>query len=102
MEAMSSTFAGEKARGGVSNATPRVARRRKLFYLLDSLNVGGTETQAVELACRLDPAVYDVTLGCLQARGPLLEKLQRTSVHLEEFHPKGGVDSVRGMYQLFR
>jgi L-malate glycosyltransferase len=76
--------------------------QRKLFYLLDSLNVGGTETQAVELACRLDPAVYDVTLGCLQARGPLLEKLQRTSVHLEEFHPKGGVDSVRGMYQLFR
>ena len=26
---------------------------RKVFYLVDSLNVGGTETQAVELARRI-------------------------------------------------
>ena len=30
--------------------------RRKVFYLLDSLEVGGTETQAVELAAIYDPA----------------------------------------------
>ena len=76
--------------------------RRKVFYLLDSLNVGGTETQAVELARRLDPAHYDVTLGCLLAKGPLLEKLQGTAVQVEEFHPKGGIDSAGGVYQLLR
>ena len=27
--------------------------RRKVFYFLDSLEVGGTETQAVELALRM-------------------------------------------------
>ena len=27
--------------------------RRKVFYLVDSLNIGGTETQAVELALRI-------------------------------------------------
>lgn len=76
--------------------------RRKVFYLLDSLNVGGTETQAVELARRLDPAAYDVTLGCLRARGPLLEKLQGSAVSVAEFYPKGGLDSIHGVYQLLR
>jgi glycosyltransferase involved in cell wall biosynthesis len=76
--------------------------RRKVFYLLDSLNVGGTETQAVELARRLDPTKYDVTLGCLRARGPLLEKLRGSSVSVAEFYPEGGLDSPRGIYQLLR
>lgn len=78
------------------------ASRRKVFFLLDSLNVGGTETQAVELARRLDPARYDITLGCLRARGPLLEKLTGAAVDLREFHPKGGFDSPGGIYQMLR
>ena len=77
-------------------------RRRKVFYLLDSLNVGGTEVQAVELATRLNPERYDVTLGCLRARGPLLDRLQGTSVAIREFYPQGGFDSPRGMYQMLR
>ena len=76
--------------------------RRRIFFLLDSLNVGGTETQAVELARRLDPADYEVTLGCLRARGPLLERLQNSAVSLREFHPNGGMDSPGGIYQLLR
>ncbi len=76
--------------------------RRKVFYLLDSLNVGGTEVQAVELATRLDPESYDVTLGCLRARGPLLDRLQGSSVAVCEFYPKGGFDSLNGIYQMFR
>ena len=76
------------------------SRRRKVFFLLDSLNVGGTETQAVELATRLDPARYDVTLGCLRARGPLLERLTGSAVDLREFYPKGGFDSPGGIYQM--
>ena len=85
-----------------SAVTPSLPRRRKVFFLLDSLNVGGTETQAVELAIRLDSERYDVTLGCLRARGPLLEKLAGTTVSVREFYPKGGFDSVHGMYQMFR
>jgi len=78
------------------------AARRKVFFLLDSLNVGGTETQAVELATRLNPERYDVTLGCLRARGPLLEKLAGTAVSVREFYPKGGMDSIQGIYQMLR
>jgi len=87
---------------GEGNSRSRAINRRKVFYLLDSLNVGGTEVQAVELATRLNPEHYEVTLGCLRARGPLLEKLQRSSVAVREFYPQGGFDSVHGIYQMFR
>jgi len=76
--------------------------QRKVFYLLDSLNVGGTETQAVEHARRIPAAGYQVTLGCLRAQGPLLQRLAETPVVLQEFHPNGGIDSPAGVYQLLR
>jgi glycosyltransferase involved in cell wall biosynthesis len=76
--------------------------RRKVFYLLDSLNVGGTETQAVELALRIPRVGYDVTLGCLRAQGPLLTRLQGTPVVVREFHPGDGIDSPTGLLQLLR
>jgi len=76
--------------------------RRKVFYFLDSLEVGGTETQAVELALRMSASAYDVTLGCLRVKGPLLEKLKGSGVATREFHPAGGLDSPRGLYQLAR
>lgn len=76
--------------------------RRRIFYLVDSLQIGGTETQAVELARRIPAAGYDVTLGCLRAQGPLLERLQGAPVDIREFHPKGGMDTPAGIYQLLR
>jgi glycosyltransferase involved in cell wall biosynthesis len=75
---------------------------RKIFFLLDSFNVGGTETQAVELARRLDPAQYKVTLGYIKPEGPLVERLRETPVSLVQFRPKGGVDSPQGAYQILR
>ena len=90
--------AGEAGTGRGLLAGPR----RKIFFFLDTLNIGGTETQAVELATRLDPGRYDVTLGCLRVRGPLLEKLAGSAVTVVEFYPKGGFDTPHGMYQLLR
>ena len=79
---------------------PRPVRR--VFYLLDSFDVGGTETQAVELALRMTAAGYEVTLGSLRAQGPLLERLRSAPVVVKEFHPRGGIDSPQGIYQLLR
>lgn len=88
--------------GSRESRTGPAAARRKVFFLVDSLNVGGTETQAVELATRLSPERYKVTLGCLRARGPLLEKLAGSAVSVREFYPNGGFDSLDGMYQMLR
>jgi glycosyltransferase involved in cell wall biosynthesis len=66
------------------------------------LNTGGTETQAVELALRLDPLRYRITLGCLRQEGPLRARLEGSAVRVMEFHPRGGVKSPGGVYQLLR
>jgi len=76
--------------------------RRRVFFLVDSLQIGGTETQAVELALRLDPARYAVSLGCLRMHGPLLAKLEGSSVSVTEWDARGGVNSPSGIYQILR
>ena len=102
MTASNPTSADALAEPGPVGSRLSLRPRRKVFYLLDSLNVGGTETQAVELALRIPEAGYEVTLGCLRARGPLLERLQGSQVAVREFHPEGGIDSLAGFYQLLR
>src|SRR4051794_20229303 len=89
---------------GMENSAQRREHgaRRRIFFLVDSLNVGGTETQAVELALRLDPARYEVTLGCLKKEGSLLARVNGSPVKVIEFHPQGGFDSPGGIYQLAR
>ena len=100
--ASNTTSADALAEPGPVGSRLSLRPRRKVFYLLDSLNVGGTETQAVELALRIPEAGNEVTLGCLRARGPLLERLQGSQVAVREFHPEGGIDSPAGFYQLLR
>jgi glycosyltransferase involved in cell wall biosynthesis len=75
---------------------------RKVLFLVDSLEIGGSESQAVELALRLSSARYTVTLACLRMQGPLLKRLQGSGISLLEFHPPGGIDSLRGGWQLLR
>ena len=85
-----------------TDAVEPASRRRKVFYLVDSLNVGGTETQAVELALRLPTAEYEIVMGCLRAEGPLLERLKGSAVSVREFHPAGGLDSPSGLWEVAR
>ena len=85
-----------------TDAVEPPSRRRKVFYLVDSLNVGGTETQAVELALRLPASEYEIVMGCLREEGPLLERLKGSAVSVREFHPAGGLDSPAGLWQVTR
>ena len=75
---------------------------RRLFFLLDSFMIGGTETQAVELARRFDPERYEVTIGCLRKEGPLLSRLNGSRVRVVEFAMGGGIDSPSGMLAVLR
>jgi len=82
---------------GQQASTSGSGDRRRVFFLVDSLEIGGTETQAVELALRLDPARYAATLGCLRMAGPLLAKLKGSTVSVMEWNAQGGVNSPRGV-----
>jgi len=61
------------------------ARDPALFLMTDSLQVGGTERQFATLAKSLRNGRFQVSLGCLQRKGPFLHELGEIS----EF-PLGG------------
>jgi L-malate glycosyltransferase len=57
------------------------AARARVLLVGDTLSVGGTEGQFVEIACRLPRARWDVRAACLRAEGPLRARLERAGVH---------------------
>lgn len=89
-----STQSGSEA--GTAASSPPI----RIFFLLDSFMIGGTETQAVELARRLDPSRYQVTIGCLRREGPLLERLKNTPIEIMEVNLGGGIDSPSGLLRI--
>jgi L-malate glycosyltransferase len=81
---------------------PEPSPPRRVFFLVDSFLLGGTETQAVELARRLHPARYQVTLGCLRKEGPLLDRLSDTQIQVEHVDLGGGIDSPAGILGVLK
>lgn len=55
--------------------------RTRVLLVGDTLSVGGTENQFVEIACRLPRHRWDVRAACLRAEGPLRARLERAGVH---------------------
>jgi glycosyltransferase involved in cell wall biosynthesis len=53
----------------------------------DSLALGGTEGQFVEIACGLKKAKWDVHVRCLRAAGPLRRVLDAAGLHVESCGP---------------
>ena len=65
-------------------ATTLVHRRIRVVYVLDNLNTGGTELNAVRTAERLDRDRFDVRFLCIQPRGPLRARLDAASIPVDE------------------
>ena len=59
-------------------------RRIRVVHVLDNLNFGGTELNAVRTAERLDRDRFDVRFLCLQAHGPLRERLDAAGIPVGE------------------
>jgi glycosyltransferase involved in cell wall biosynthesis len=74
----------------------------RVFYLIDSLNVGGTESQMAATALHLHRVGHEVTVGCLRAEGPLLDLLLKAGVPVVEFPKKKTLLSANGVRQLLR
>jgi glycosyltransferase involved in cell wall biosynthesis len=74
----------------------------RVFHLVDTLNIGGTESQLVQLALRMQRAGHDVTLGCLRAEGPLLQALEQSGIPVIEFRKDKTLLSLNGARQFLR
>jgi glycosyltransferase involved in cell wall biosynthesis len=62
-------------------------RKAKILYVIGTLNVGGAETQLVELASRIDRSRFDPVVCCISAGGELVDTLRARGVrvHLLNF-----------------
>jgi glycosyltransferase involved in cell wall biosynthesis len=56
--------------------TGAISRRPALLLVGDTLDLGGTEGQFTELACRLDRSRWDLEVACVRPEGPLLNRLE--------------------------
>jgi L-malate glycosyltransferase len=75
---------------------------RRILFVMDTLNFGGTETQTVQVAERLHAAGFRVTVACLHTGGPLTDHLERVGIRIVRFPTHGTLLSSYGAYQLFR
>jgi L-malate glycosyltransferase len=76
--------------------------KRKVLFLVDTLELGGTETQMVQLAIRLQARGHRIIVGCLHPGGVLAESLYRAGIRVVEFPKIGSLLSVQGLYQMLR
>ena len=72
----------------------------RVLHLVDSLNIGGTETQMAYVALRMQRNGHRITVGCLRAEGPLLQVLQRGDVPVIEFRKGKTLLSLNGVRQM--
>jgi glycosyltransferase involved in cell wall biosynthesis/serine acetyltransferase len=83
-------------------ATSARQRSLRILHLVNSFAVGGSESQAVELACRQKANGFQVIVGSLSLEGPLRARLNQSGVEVVEFNPKGSFFRPRGIYQVLR
>jgi glycosyltransferase involved in cell wall biosynthesis len=78
-----------------------MSARPAILLAGDSLNVGGTEGQFVEVACGLDRARWDVHVTCLRATGPLRARLDAAGLVAWSCGP-GSLASPRAVLAVAR
>ncbi len=69
------------------------AQAHKLMLLAVGLDVGGTESHVLELASRLDPARFDVTVCSLKDGGIVAAELQKRGVRVVTLGGRGKLDA---------
>jgi glycosyltransferase involved in cell wall biosynthesis/serine acetyltransferase len=91
-----------KGQSEVRKSPPASESGARVFHMVNSLDMGGSEHQMVEVALRQRAAGYHVVVGCLSLKGPLLAVLRQAGVTVVEFNPKGGFFRPSGIYQIVR
>ena len=74
----------------------------RVLYMVDTLNLGGTETQVVQTAIHMQRRGHQVVVGCLSMKGPLLPVLQEAGIPVTQFNKGKTLLSANGFLQLVR
>ncbi|HMD98895.1 MAG TPA: glycosyltransferase [Terriglobia bacterium] len=74
----------------------------RVFHMIDSLNLGGSETQLANVAIRQSAGGYHVVVGCLRAQGPLVKVLEDAGIPVLNFPPGGSLVRPGAVRQFLR
>ena len=77
-------------------------QNKRVLFVMDTLNFGGTETQTVQMAVRLQSSGFHVAIACLHRGGPLSEALNEVGIKVIDFTIGGSLLSPTGFRQIFR
>jgi glycosyltransferase involved in cell wall biosynthesis len=72
----------------------------KILHFIDSLRIGGSESQTVEVAVRQAARGAGVTIGCLSLDGPLAQNLEARGVRSIEFPIGQSLLSLHSMRRI--
>ena len=74
-----------------------------IFFLIRSLNVGGTERQIIELVKGLDNNHFDITVGLFYNKGALIEEIKTMPwIHVISLSKTGRWDILRFVFRFIR
>jgi glycosyltransferase involved in cell wall biosynthesis len=59
--------------------------RIKLLKFVTLFDIGGTERHVVNLARRIDPSTFELSVACLRKRGPFLKEIEDLNIPLDEY-----------------
>lgn len=76
--------------------------QRRVLMFIQTLELGGSETQCVEVARQLKEEGYDVAVGCLRAGGPLKTKLNEMGLECVEFPVPGSLLRPNTIWQMLK
>lgn len=83
-------------------ATRSRAVGHNVLFVVCTLDVGGTESQMVQVAQRLKMSGHRISVVCLRPGGLLKDKLKNAGVSVFVFHKEGFLISLRGACQVLR
>ena len=74
-----------------------------IFFLLRSLNIGGTERQLMELVKGLDSNHFDITVGLFYNEGALIEEIKSMPwIHVVSLNKSGRWDIIRFVLRFIK
>jgi len=77
--------------------------KTNIFFLIRSLNIGGTEHQLIELVKGLDSHHFDITVGLFYNEGALIEEIKSMPwIHVVSLNKSGRWDIIRFVLRFIK
>ena len=86
----------------MNHATSSTPSGTRVLMFVQSLDLGGSETQCVEIARQLKEEGYRVTVGCLRADGPLRARLKEVGLECVEFAVRTSLLRPNAVFQMLK